>query len=490
MNPPIRREKRSDILQRARPLLLLLLLLALDVRLFSLGSKSLWLDEANSIRVAKLGQADFWAGNAEAYHPPLFYALLEYWLQFGENEANLRLPMAIGGVACVLLVYAFASELAGSQVALTAAGLTAFSPLLIWYSQELRPYSLLAALALIGMIALRRMLLRPHLGWWLVFAAASIVMLYLHYAAVLLFVVEAVFVIASLAAGRATRLGIVGWLAGLLVTLVALWPWFSTPVFGNFVGYYLSNGGYVGDLLASRFNLKLELNQISGELVILALAFVLVLMFALFPLFRALYRGGVLARLRAAAPVQVVSAVLFLASLVAFVVPQAYSLKREIAILWPFALVLFAWLWPWRPQSYGFVGCILALSLAASVVNLALVPKDQWREAAAYISANSAANDVVFLEPAYMKTPFDYYNRQGLEAVGADFNAGDDRLSKLACQYDRVWLVDHQIDRDPLARTQHWFDARSQPALTISFFRIDVRLYAMDHARDHCPPVS
>ena len=72
--------KRLDARQRALALLLLFVLLALDVRLLGLGSKSLWLDEANSIRVAKLGQAELWAGHSEEYHPPLFYGLLEYWV--------------------------------------------------------------------------------------------------------------------------------------------------------------------------------------------------------------------------------------------------------------------------------------------------------------------------------------------------------------------------------------------------------------------------
>ena len=290
---------RLDARHKALWMLLLLTLLALNVRLLWLGSKSLWLDEANSIRVAKLGQAELWAGHTEEYHPPLFYALLEYWLQFGESEANLRLPMAIAGAACVLLVYVFASELAGTGVALSAAAFTAFSPLLIWYSQELRPYSLLAALGLVGMLALRRLLIRPHLGWWLLFALVSTATLYLHYAAVLLFLVEALFVLGLLAIGRATRVGAVLWLAGLLVALAAMWPWFNTPAFGTFAGSVLSNGGYIGNLLASYFNIKLDLSQSLGRLIVLVLIAGVTLALVLYPLMRRLYRRGTLEKLRA-----------------------------------------------------------------------------------------------------------------------------------------------------------------------------------------------
>ena len=129
----------------------------------------------------------------------------------------------------------------------------------------------------------------------------------------------------------------------------------------------------------------------------------------------------------------------------------------------------------------------MALSLAAGLVNLALVPKDQWREAAAYIDAHYQSNDLVILEPQYMKIPFDYYHR-GVETVGADYGAGDTLLPKLACAYDRIWLVDHQLDRDPLARTQPLLDARSAPASTTRFYRVEVRLYQLDRASAQCAP--
>jgi uncharacterized membrane protein len=68
----------------------------------------------------------------------------------------------------------------------TAAGLTAFSPLLIWYSQELRDYALLAALGLLATIAAVKLLLRPAVGWWLLLIGAMTAAVQVHYGAVLL----------------------------------------------------------------------------------------------------------------------------------------------------------------------------------------------------------------------------------------------------------------------------------------------------------------
>jgi mannosyltransferase len=480
--------KQMDSRLKARWILFLFLILALDLRVLWLGSKSLWLDEANSIHVAKVGQSELWAGHSEGYHPPLFYGLLEYWLQFGESESALRLPQAIAGAACVLLVYALAADLARTQVALSAAALTAFSPLLIWYSQELRPYSLLAALGLIGVIALLRLLTRPHIGWWLLFASVTTAALYLHYAAVLLFPVQWLLVIALLAAQRARRIGVVAWLGGLVVALAAFLPWLASPAFEVFIRNQLASGGYVGDLLNSHFNIKLEMSQVIGELLVLALIVVVALTFALYPLMRRLYQRGTLEKLRSSKPLHVSAVLLFIALLIASVVPQAYSLKRQLVVVWPVALLGFGWLWPWQQRNYKLLVFVLGLSLAASIVNLALVPKDQWRETADYIYTQVESNDIVLLEPEYMTIPFDYYNHQRVERLGAPFDANNDLLHKLACQHDRIRLVEHTVDHDPLERTQQWLNARAAPVSTTRFFRIDIRLYQLDRGSAQCAP--
>ena len=75
--------------------LLTVVILGLSIRLLFLGSKSVWLDEANGLGVALLGQQALWAGQTEFYHPPLFYWLLEWWSQFGRSEFNLRLLSVI-----------------------------------------------------------------------------------------------------------------------------------------------------------------------------------------------------------------------------------------------------------------------------------------------------------------------------------------------------------------------------------------------------------
>ena len=164
--------------------LLLALVAGVLLRVLLIGSKSLWLDEAVIAYRYDRRSPALLAGASEGYHPPLYYAFLHFWIQLGQTEAVLRLPSALFGVLTIPLIYLLARDLGGIGVALSTAWLVALSPLLVWYSQEFRSYSLLVALAVLSTLALVRLLWRPHVGWWALYVAATLTGI-LHYDAVL-----------------------------------------------------------------------------------------------------------------------------------------------------------------------------------------------------------------------------------------------------------------------------------------------------------------
>lgn len=120
------------------------IILGLGLRLISIN-QSLWLDEAISAIAARdysfLGIIkDFLPGDT---HPPLYYLLLKIWSSlFGDSEISLRLPSVIFGIGTVAVVFLIGKNLGGKRLALTAGLFTATAPLLIYYSHEVRMYSL------------------------------------------------------------------------------------------------------------------------------------------------------------------------------------------------------------------------------------------------------------------------------------------------------------------------------------------------------------
>jgi mannosyltransferase len=94
--------------------------------------------------------------------PPLYYALAWAWTQVtGTGELGLRSLSALAGVATVPVAYLLGAELRGRRAGLLAAALVAVNPMLLWYSQEARDYSLLVLLTALAALYFVRALRHP-----------------------------------------------------------------------------------------------------------------------------------------------------------------------------------------------------------------------------------------------------------------------------------------------------------------------------------------
>lgn len=146
--------------------------LGLLLRLVNLN-QSLWLDEAITVLAVKNNSlveliTKFSPGD---FHPPLYYLLLKSWSNiFGYSEIALRIPSVIFGVAAIWFVYLIGQKLFSKRTGLIAALFLAVNPLVVYYAQEARMYSL-AMMLVAGSIWF---LLSKRWFWFVVFAAASI----------------------------------------------------------------------------------------------------------------------------------------------------------------------------------------------------------------------------------------------------------------------------------------------------------------------------
>ena len=457
--------------------LLLLFLLALGLRIMLLGSKSFWLDEACSLQVAQAGQGALWAGLSAKNNPPLFFWLLAHWARLGDSEFILRLPDAIIGSLAVVLVYVLGRDLIDRSVALSAAGLVAVSPLLEWYSQELRGYALLCLLGLVVTVCFTRLVLRLAAVWWLGSVASQVAALYVHYAAILLLPIQVVILCVLLASRRARRSAMPLWLAGWAVSVLAFWPWLCTPSFAAFSASVLSGKNYVARLVSHRLHIAPELTRLGMAHLVAGLVIGASGIFLLCRFLRWGVGTGRLRSLRESGRAQAVAIPLFLLLLVASVVPRGYTLKRQFVLLWPLGMLAFAWFWPWQRRRPRRLMAMLVCSLIATLVNVVLVPKTQWREVAEHILAFRQADDLVLLEGELNVIPFDYYAKGGIDRTGLPFGVDASRLYAAVSEYDRIWFVLYRSVADPQQRTQAWLDSHAALIEILDFYGIQVRLY-------------
>ncbi len=168
-----------------------LTVLAAALRLSTLDLQSFWYDEAFTpvhVLHASLG-ATLHAFVHTENNPPLWYLVVWAWSRLaGTGEVALRLPSALAGIATVPVAWGIGRELAGRRAAALAGAIVAVNPLLVWYSQEARPYAfyvLFAALALLCMLRADR---DPTPRRLVLFAVGGALALLSHYFAVFLVV--------------------------------------------------------------------------------------------------------------------------------------------------------------------------------------------------------------------------------------------------------------------------------------------------------------
>jgi mannosyltransferase len=181
-------------MKKSRTLLLVLLTLAgAWLRLWHLGSKSLWIDEGATVALARAPWQHFawiwWYG--EAALQTIYFLLMRAWVHGGLSEAWLRLPSALFGIASIPLLYMVARKLMPAPAALAAAALLAFSPTHIYFSQEARSYTLAILLVLLATWFFVLAVERDRSRDWALWTIFGIAAFYAHDFAALVLVAQA-----------------------------------------------------------------------------------------------------------------------------------------------------------------------------------------------------------------------------------------------------------------------------------------------------------
>ena len=175
--------------------------LALVLRFATLDARGFWLDEAITVDLIRGSLGDV-TSRLDAYtldQPPLYYLIAWGWAQlFGTGEVGLRSLPAICGALAVPVAYLAATELFSKRAGLVAALLTALSPLVVWHSQDARPYALLILLGGASFALFVRVLhdRRPWVvaGW----AVVSVLAMATHYAVGFLVAAEVIWLLFSI----------------------------------------------------------------------------------------------------------------------------------------------------------------------------------------------------------------------------------------------------------------------------------------------------
>lgn len=172
---------------------LLLLVVASAGRLYQLESPSLWYDEI----LLPISVSSPWAYFYEWFvrlevHPPLPYLIVKGMLQVGTSDFALRLPFSLAGIASIYLVYRVVGRHFGVTAALASASFLAASPLHLYLSTVVRPYTFIvvAMIMLIHAILEFRSERQTQYIYWAAFFNS--VIFSFHYIGIFIFIASAI----------------------------------------------------------------------------------------------------------------------------------------------------------------------------------------------------------------------------------------------------------------------------------------------------------
>jgi 4-amino-4-deoxy-L-arabinose transferase-like glycosyltransferase len=197
---------------------------AIILRLWDLSARNLWTDEA-WVALSALAPTPGAALTLGRSTPP-FYTLTIWGLAqvFGGSEVVLRSLSFAFGVGTLFLFWFVARRLTTRTASFAGLALVAVSPVLVYFSKELKQYSGDAFFALLVVWLAERLQERPGLTAWLALALAGSLALGFSHGAV--FVLPTVLVVLWLQTDRPQRLRVVGLAACWGLAVVAFYMLF------------------------------------------------------------------------------------------------------------------------------------------------------------------------------------------------------------------------------------------------------------------------
>jgi uncharacterized membrane protein len=156
------------------------------LRLYRLGLRSLWNDEALAVLYALQPWRSFWRVLWDReLNMGFYYLLLREWLRFSHTEVSIRMLSVILGSLTLPAIYLLGRQLFNARIGAIAMLLLSLHSFHVFYSQEARSYALLVLLLILSGYAFAQAVLLPKARlWWSAYLLVSTLALYTHFFAI------------------------------------------------------------------------------------------------------------------------------------------------------------------------------------------------------------------------------------------------------------------------------------------------------------------
>lgn len=408
-------------------------ILGLFIRIHGINTESLSFDEIYSLKLAGMTLPEIINETSKDYHPPLYYALLHFWvILFGTTEISIRLLSALLGAAAVPAIFLLGRLIFSERAGLYAAFFSAASNINIVHSQEARMYTLLLLLAILSFYFLHQILRNGGLRSYIFFILCNAAMIYTHFYGFFVAAAGILLLILIAVSGRNTeRRSLMKPAGAVILSLLMYLPWL--PVF---LKQYRTAHSFLWIPPATLWQLPEAVTEFAGSGLLLIILLPLSVLVFLQPVMKNRRQSpseqpGILLALKKQEPAGSILLLLWLIIpvlipfLISILMQPIFLVKYTIASSSAFLLLCAGGLaevkWKWGRISIIVV--IAALSFY-NILQLHALPRgERWKEAAAYIDANAGSSDIIVFNSAECRDLYKYYSlRKDLASAG--YNPG------------------------------------------------------------------
>ncbi len=389
-----------DLKKHIPIIVLILLSIALIIRLIGITSESYWLDEAVSIKQAQENYSTAIEMVKSDIHLPLYTVLLHFWVKlFGITELSSRSLSLMFGVLSLFMVYLLARKLFCEKIALISLALTAVSPIMTYYSQEARLYSLFVLLVLVSFYFFIEYIEKKDNKNLLFYLFFSLLLIYTHLFSFLVIIAQNMYVLYFY---RFKIKKLLKWFLCQLALFMLFTPWIPTLI--KQVNRTLSvmwipkpNPGIV---------IKTFVEFFGNTLNLLIFIFVLVVIIQRKKFEAKSKENIILLGIWILVPFAIVIAY---SSMFSSVYNTRYLLFTLPAILMLFSVFIDKIAEKNKTFSYILIAILIISSLNSVFTQLERMDKDDWRDVSIYVKENVKENETIFIDPFYHQQPFTYY---------------------------------------------------------------------------------
>lgn len=391
---------------------ILFLFLGLLVNTIVLQSQSIRLDESQSLWISTKSIFSILKFTAEDVHVPLYNLTLHFWVQtFGNNIHSARLLSFMFFLINLPVLYKLAKDFFNGNVAVLTVSLFVLSPFIIWFTSEVRMYTLFTLVATINNLFFLKFIRSEGLQGKLGYLLSTVTGFYTHYFFIFILITQIIY-ITWISFRRFDQVNkrkfFYTYTAFVLLALICFIPW---------IGYALSLGfaANTQPVIPSptTFNIfQTIVNFLFGfqpqgiQSVLISLwPIIIIVIFIVFTQRKNIQIDNIEYFLLATfLPITLI----FLISYI-----RPIFLTRYLIFVTPTFFLLIAWLlvnFPKPLQSYLISGLLTLLFMLMVFQNISVYTpaKEDFSSVAKYLTENTQPQDIITVTPPFIIYPIEY----------------------------------------------------------------------------------